>query len=265
VRALAALLMLAGGGFFAYDASAPLGYRDAGRVDTRDGIVVHDVSFVAPKLGRVRAYFVVPAGDGPFPAAVFLPGSNGSRDHMLEDAREVAKHGIAGLLPEPAGPVLTCDARERPTFVENVVLLRRSLDVLSTLPAVDRTRLGAVGFSYGAMVTATAAGVERRLRATVLESGRARYSTAAKEFCGATPALVRSLQSIDPAAWVGRSRAAILVQNGSRDPNTPRAEALGLAKAAHTRVRWYAAAHPLNERAFADRDAFLADKLGATR
>jgi dienelactone hydrolase len=261
MKALAALALLAGGGLFAYDASAPLGYRDAGAIDTREGIAVHDVSFVAPKLGRVRAYLVLPAGDGPFPAAVFLPGSNGTRDHLLEDARDVAEHGIAGLLPEPAGPVLTCDARERPTFVKNVVLLRRSLDVLSKLPNVDRTRLGAVGFSYGAMVTASAAGVEPRLRAIVLESGRAHHSTAAKQFCGATPALVRSLQAIDPAAWVGRTRAAVLVQNGSRDPNTPRAEALGLAKAARTSVRWYAATHPLNERAFADRDAFLADKL----
>src|SRR5215210_8193703 len=138
MTALAALVALAaGGGLFGYDTSRPLGYRDAGATDTRDGIVVRDVSFLAPKLGRVRAYLVLPAGDGPFPAAVFLPGSNGSRDHVLEDARDVAKHGVAGLAPDPAAPVLSCDARERPAFVKNVVLLRRSLDVLSSLRSID--------------------------------------------------------------------------------------------------------------------------------
>jgi hypothetical protein len=39
------------------------------------------------------------------------------------------------------------------------------------------------------------------------------------------------------------------------------AEALDLARAAHTKVHWYAASHPLNERAFADRAAFLVHEL----
>ena len=196
---------------------------------------------------------------------MWLPGSNGTRDHLLEDARTVAKRGIAGFLPQPAGPVLTCDSRERPTFAKNVVLLRRSIDVLSSLPTIDRSRLGAVGFSYGAMVTATAAGVEPRLRAVVLDSGRAHHSTAARQYCGATASMVKSLQAIDPVRWVGKSKAPILVQNGSRDSGTPRAEALALAKAARTTVKWYPALHALNERAFADRAAFLVARLQPTR
>jgi dienelactone hydrolase len=263
VRALLALALLAGGGLFSYDASVPLGWRDAGAVDTRDGITVRDVSFLAPKLGRVQAYLVVPAGGGPFPAVVWSPGSNGSRDYLVEDARALAKRGIAGLLPQPAGPVLSCGAlgRERAMYVRNVVLVRRSLDALAALPQVDGKRLGAVGFSYGAMVTATTAGVEPRLKAVVLDSGRAHHSTAVTQFCGARGAVVRALQAIDPARWIGKSRAHVLVQNGRSDTLTPRAEALALAKAAHTTVHWYAARHPLNERAFADRAAFLALEL----
>jgi dienelactone hydrolase len=265
VRTLLALAAgaLAAGGLFSYDASAPLRWRDAGVTDSRDGISVRDVSYLVPKLGRVSAYLVVPAGNGPFPAVVWSPGSNGSRDEMVEDARDAAKRGIAGLVPQPAGPVLSCTrlARERDTFVRNVVLVRRSLDALAALPQIDRGRLGAVGFSYGAMVTATTAGVEPRLKAVVLDSGRAHHSTAARQYCNAPARILAQLRTIDPERWVGRSKAAVLVQNGSRDPGTPRAEALGLAQAAHTTVHWYAARHPLNERAFADRVAFLAREL----
>jgi dienelactone hydrolase len=264
MRIALALIAVAAGGLFSYDPSAPLGWRDAGSVDTRDGITVRDVSFLAPGLGRVRAYLVLPAGDGPFPAVVWSPGSNGSRDYMTEDARAVAKRGIAGLLPDPAAPVLECSApaRERTMFVRNVVLLRRAVDALQSLRQIDRTRIGAVGFSYGAMVTATAAGVEPRLRAVVLDSGRGHHSTAMKQFCGKS---VPGLDAIDPVRWVGRSRAPVLVQNGTRDPVTPRAEALALARAAHTSVHWYPTPHPLNERAFADRAAFLVRHLGAKR
>src|SRR5207244_3693792 len=115
-------------------------------------------------------------------------------------------------------------------------------------------------------VTATTAGVEPRLKAVVLDSGRARHSGAIRQYCDtATPPVLRSLTAIDPERWVGKSRAATLVQNGSLDTGTPRAEALALAKAAHTSVHWYRARHPLNERAFADRETFLARHLVSTR
>ena len=259
MKALLAVVALAGGGLFGYDAAAPLDWRDVAAVDTRDGITVRDVSFRAPKLGRVDAYLVLPSGDGPFPAVVWMPGSNGSRDDHVEDARDVAKHGIASLLPQPDGPVLSCSrvARERATYVTNVVLLRRSLDALQSRPEVDRTRLGAVGFSYGAYVVGTGAGAEPRLKAVVLDSGAGRWSRATREFCKPSPQVLASLRAIDPQAWLGRSRAAVLIQNGTKDPLTRRTELQALAKIAHTKVRWYPAMHPLNEQAFADRTAFL--------
>jgi dienelactone hydrolase len=259
VKAALALAVLAAGGLFGYDASAPLGWRDIAATDTRDGITVRDVSFNAPKLGRVPAYLVLPPGDGPFPAVVWMPGSNGSRDDMVEDARDLAKHGVAALLPQPAGPVLSCTriGRERDLYVRNVVLVRRSLDALSALSQIDGTRLGAVGFSYGAFVVGTAAGAEPRLKAVVLDSGGGRWSRAAREFCTPPARIVTSLRAVDPVTWVAKSKAPLLIQNGSRDPLTRRAELATLARAAHTTVRYYAALHPLNEKAYADRAAFL--------
>jgi dienelactone hydrolase len=263
VKALLALAAVAAGGLFGYDAAAPLGWRDVAATDTRDGITVRDVSFVAPKLGRVPAYLVLPSGDGPFPAVVWMPGSNGSRDDMVEDARDLAKRGVAALLPQPAAPVLSCSriARERDLYVRNVVLVRRSLDALSALPQIDGTRLGAVGFSYGAFLVGSAAGAEPRLKAVVLDSGGGRWSRAAREFCSPPARIVTSLRAVDPMTWIGKSKAPVLIQNGSRDPLTRRAELAALANAAHTTVHYYAALHPLNEKAFADRAAFLTKQL----
>ena len=267
MRAALALVAVAAGGLFGYDASAPLGWRDVGATDTRDGITVRDVSFNAPRLGRVAAYLVLPPGDGPFPAAVWMPGSRGTREDLVEDARDLAARGVAGLLPQPAGPVLSCPraGREREMYVRNVVLVRRAVDALAALPQIDADRVGAVGFSYGAYVVGSAAGAEPRLKAVVLDSGGGRWSRTVRELCRAPARVVASLRPIDPVAWIGRSKASVLIQNGSRDPLTRRAELAELAKTAHTRVRYYDALHPLNERAYADRAAFLARELTPSR
>src|SRR5512137_3110804 len=55
---------------FDYDRSAPLDLREAG-VQDRGGVKVHDISYASPKGGRVPAYLVVPAGKGPFAAAIW--------------------------------------------------------------------------------------------------------------------------------------------------------------------------------------------------
>jgi dipeptidyl aminopeptidase/acylaminoacyl peptidase len=49
-----------------------------------------------------------------------------------------------------------------------VVGRRRALDVLAKLRGADRKRVAAVGFSYGAAITATLAGVDHRLRGAVI-------------------------------------------------------------------------------------------------
>jgi dienelactone hydrolase len=159
--------------------------------------------------------------------------------------------------------VLSCPriGRERETYIRNVVLVRRALDALASLPQIDASRLGAVGFSYGAYVTGSAAGADPRLQAVALDSGAGRWSRVAREFCRPSAQVVASLRAIDPLAWIGRSRATVLIQNGTHDPLTRRAELAALARAAHTSVRYYPATHQLNARAYADRAAFLVREL----
>ena len=71
------------GGVFSYDASAPLGYVDRGRVNTHDSLLaVRDVSFTSGGR-RVDGYLVVPPGRGRRPAVVFVHGSGGDRTELL--------------------------------------------------------------------------------------------------------------------------------------------------------------------------------------
>jgi hypothetical protein len=79
---------------------------------------------------------------------------------------------------------------------------------------------------------------------------------------------VRAMGFTDAARYVPLARpAALLVQNGTRDTLRPRAELQALHRLASAPkvTRWYAALHQLNAQATADRDAFLAAKLGLAR
>ena len=54
---------------------------------------------------------------------------------------------------------------------QTVLDVRRGVDLLTIRPDVDPKRVGLVGFSLGALLGAVAAGVEPRIKATVLVSG----------------------------------------------------------------------------------------------
>lgn len=241
---------------FAYAGSPAV--RDNGVSDTRDGIVVRDLS-----LGAQQAYLVLPAGDGPFPAVVWSPGSNGTRDDQLEDARDLAKQGVAGLTLTRPRDGLTCTKRDPALIVGGVVFVRRALDALSARPEIDRARLGYVGFSWGGDLGAILAGVDARPRAVVLDSATPYISRVNGSYCRGGRAyapVVTALRALDPVRFVTHAAPTrLLIQNGTLDHLRPRAEVLELHRAASRPkvTRWYIAGHPLNERAVSDRTAFL--------
>ncbi len=245
---------------FAYAGSVAV--RDNGVVDTRDGIVVRDLS-----LGAQQAYLVLPAGEGPFPAVVWSPGLNGTRDHQIEDARDLAKQGVAGLTLSRPRDGLTCTKRDPGLVVAGVVFTRRALDALAARPEVDATRLGYVGFSWGAELGGILAGVDPRAKAVVLDSAAPYISRVNAGLCNrgrAYAPTVRALRALDPVRFVRHAAPAqLLIQNGTRDRLRPRPEVEELHRAATSpkTTRWYAAGHPLNEQAFSDRAAFLLAQL----
>jgi hypothetical protein len=119
-------------------------------------------------------------------------------------------------------------------------------------------------------VTAALAGVDHRLRAAAIQSGRAHLSAPIGAFCRGrlTPkalrAYIRAYSAIDPVHHVGRAApVSLLFQNGTRDPISPPADVAALVRAASApkEARGYDSGHDLNDLARADLDAWLEEKL----
>jgi cephalosporin-C deacetylase-like acetyl esterase len=158
-------------GLFDYDRSAPLGFRDRGRINHGYPIAVRDVSYASPKGGRVPGYLIVPPGRGRHPAVIYMHGSGGTRlDFVVPGTWMAARGAVALTIASPAARSREAAAagtrsleRQRDLTVQNVVDLRRAVDLLRSLPKVDPNRIAYVGYSAGARTGAILAGVEHRI------------------------------------------------------------------------------------------------------
>ena len=238
---------------FAYDRHEAFDYVDKGVVNRNYPIKIHDVSFASSRSGRVHAYLAVPPGKGPFPAVIWAHGSGVTRNDLLLQATWFASRGAISLVPDDPferNPQLNfaSDARQRAAIVQQVVDLRRAVDLLQSRRDVAKRRVAFTGLSFGAIQGAFLAGSEPRIKAFDLQSGRG-----------------RSLgPGLDPRVWIRRSRAHFFIQNGLHDQVVPRAQLQALARAAPQPkiVRWYEAPHGLNNRAIHDQLRWLAKELG---
>lgn len=246
---------------FSYDKHRPLALR-LGRENTFDGGARQSLSFDAGH-GRASAYWTHPAGDGRWPVVLFSPGSDGDASAQLQSAERLARVGIASLQVAQPARLVTCRAAaDVRTFVNYVVGRRRALDLLPRLRGADPGRVAAVGFSFGAAVSATLAGVDRRVGTVALQSGRAHLSAPIGAFCHSTK-YARAYGVIDPFRFVGASKATFLLQNGRRDPISPERDIAALVAAIHApkEQRWYDADHELDDEARGDLDGWLAKRL----
>lgn len=260
---------------FAYDADAPLGLVDRGRANADYPLAVRDISFRAGAY-VVQGYLVLPPGRARLPAAVYVHGSGGTREQLLAQATWVAARGAVALAitaPSTEAPFDTTLSDletlrvERDVAVADVVAVRRALDVLAAHPRVDAKRLGLVGWSAGARTGAIAAGVDPRLHAVVLMSGGAAPVAAYTE--GLPVELkaeaTRLLSDVDPLAYIGRAKGALLLQDGGGDEVVPRAalEALAAAAPPQAEIQWYERApHELTVASYRRQLDWLEEHLG---
>ena len=277
--ALAAAALVAGCGGsgsdpLADDHGVPLALEH-GATTERDGVRVEEISYASGD-DRVEAYLDSPRkADEKLPAALFLHGSGDDRTEQLDTAFALAKRGAIAMTitapsrgkAAPAGATGEDLVRwQGGTIAEDVVAVRRAFDVLVADDRVDDERLGLVGWSMGGRLASIVAGVDDRVRATVLMSvGAAPLEAYVEGAPAELEDVVReALEPIDPLSHVGDATGAVLVQAGRQDSIVPRAalEAVIDAAPEGTKVEWYPADHALNDQARSDRLDWLSGELG---
>jgi dienelactone hydrolase len=146
---------------------------------------------------RIQAYLYRPPGNGPFPLIIYNHGSRENREReswpFSYVGRILLQSGYAVLVPERRGygrsDGLTFSeemrqsigrrgaAVESPHFVGRLQAesddVLSALDFITTLPFVDRGRLGIMGWSFGGIVTMFAVSRSSAFRAAVDQAGGA--------------------------------------------------------------------------------------------
>ncbi|HEX7181482.1 MAG TPA: acetylxylan esterase [Thermoanaerobaculia bacterium] len=268
---------------FEYDTKAPLDFQEAS-AEEREGVVIRDVSYASPKGGRVTAYLVTPKGKGPFPGVLFMHGMPGGRNRMLSRAVRYARAGAVGLAIDAPfsrrkteGISLTFTEKDRDDQIQLIVDLRRGVDLLASRPEVDPARIAYVGASYGGAMGGLLAGVEKRVKAYVLEvgdGGLISHFSGEDDHGGPLQSRLpkerrerwlAAMEPIEPTRWIGRAApSALLFQSGRQDDLVPPADARRYHEAGSQpkTVKWYDSGHSLPEQAIEDQLAWLRERIG---
>ena len=276
---------------YTYDAARPLDTKLT-LVGRQDGAAIYDLDYASPIAGRVTGFLVVPDGPGlepPFAGIVFGHWGPGNRTEFLSEATLYAAAGAVSVLidypwvrPEPnrraQGRGLKEPQKDRDSWTQAVVDLRRAFDLLESRKDVDRARLGYVGHSYGAQWGAALSAVDKRMKATVLVGGvpdqeclmngpdpdmRAMTAAHTKEEYDAYLALNRPFDAIRAIGFA--APVPLLFQFARHESSFTEADMKRYYEAASAPkdIRWYETGHDLNDlRTLADRAAWLGPKLG---
>ena len=270
---------------FDYDQKASLSVKEIG-VEHRGDTAIHDITYASPKGGLVPAYLVVPKGKGPFAAIIWghwywdnSPMRN--RRQFLDEAVALAQAGVVSLLTD--GPVARSghvqskdplNEQQTLDLVQQVVDMRRGVDLLLSRKDVDPKRIAYVGHSYNAGVGAILSGVDRRFKAFVLMAGTLsdEVNQKSKEYqefrqkIGPEKfdAFVAKYSYLDEGKYVSHAAPAfVFLQYATQEKFlTPeRAREYEKVVSEPKRFKIYDAPHALNAEARRDRIAFLTEQL----
>ncbi|MDQ1256429.1 MAG: hypothetical protein QG656_1025, partial [Candidatus Hydrogenedentes bacterium] len=139
---------------------------EIGPAEDKEGYSQADLRFTGNEGDRIEATLTVPKGGGPFPAIVTLHGHGGNRFKVHDPeteyrgfAADYARRGFVTLSPTLGH----C------TYAANQLWnLMRLVDVVETLPSVDRDRIGVAGLSMGGEWTMWLAVCDLRIKAAVV-------------------------------------------------------------------------------------------------
>jgi dienelactone hydrolase len=270
---------------FDYDKSAPLNIKHVG-LQRRATATVYDITYDSPKGGVVPAYLVVPKGRGPFAAVVWghwywENSSMRNRRQFLDEAIALAPSGVVSLLTD--GPIARpgyvkskepLDERDALEFLQQVIDMRRGVDLLLARRDVDPKRIAFVGHSYNAGVGALLSGLDRRFKAFVLMAGStsdevSQRSKGFQEFRQKVgpeklDAFVAKYYYLDQGKFISHAAPAVIfLQYGSRDSgiSAEMAREFAAVVSEPKQFKLYDAEHNLNAEARRDRIHFLVEQL----
>jgi dienelactone hydrolase len=237
--------------------------------ETRGEAVLHDVRFTGADGRDIAAYVVTPATGSPQAGVLFLHwlGDDfSSRDEFVAEAVKLAASGVQSMLisqhfpwsEQPVDP-----EHDRVAIGLQVRTIRRALTLLA---ADDMTRLAMVGHDYGAMYAILMASVDTRVDALVGMTPDATWANWFVTYFHVADgdAYAQAMADLDPATRISDVTAPILLQFGTTDTfvSTDAIQALTSASPGGTSVNRYDTGHRLDDRARADRDAWLLERLG---
>ena len=161
---------------FEYNATAPLDVKELS-VESRGNATVHDITYASPSGGAVPAYLVVPKANGKFGAILWghwmMPGSPMSnKKEFLDEAVALAPAGVVSLLID--APQAREGFKPGPSsaiIAQQVIDLRRGMDLLLSRSDVDPRRIAYVGHSWNTGTGAILDAVDKRFAAFVFMSG----------------------------------------------------------------------------------------------
>ena len=266
---------------FDYDYDAPLSVTE-NSVQRESEYTLYDIHYDSPKGGNVPAYLLLPEGSGPFAGLILMHGSSGSRESLLPFAKDLVLTGATVLtISGPSARTPNRDwihftPQDREQQIQLISDLRRGVDLLIQHAGVDPSRIGYVGYSYGAAMGGLVAGVEHRIKAYGLmvgDGGLVNHFTDNGQPLGWLENLsssdrevwLHAMNPIEPINFVGQaSPSALFFQNARRDSLVAEEDALEYQAAGSEpkRVEWYDSDHGLPPQAYSDMVDWLAGQIG---
>ena len=195
------------------------------------------------------------------------------RTQFEEEAKEMARGGAVCLSIETLWSdrdffLKRTQEDDMQNSMEEVVNIRRAMDLLLSQPNVNTQRFGYVGHDFGGMYGVLAGSLDQRPTHYVIMASTPRFSDwylYLPRLEGETrEAFIRQMSEIDPITHIaGLSPAEVFFQFATDDFHVPkeRAEEFFAAAKYPKEMKWYEAKHGLNEQATHDRKAWLKQKL----
>jgi dienelactone hydrolase len=244
--------------------------------ETAGGVTVTDLTFEATNVAPTEAYLVANASGEPGPGIIWFHwyergNPTSSRLQFLDEARLLAASGATSLLIQGTFPWdkdPESIAHDVPAVEAEVRMLRTALTLIATRPEVNPENLAVVGHDFGGMYQSVFFGADHHLDALVLMAPTARWADWFYRYWQISDSeadYLAAMAPLDPVTWLPEADGRpVLLQFASNDQYVPEAiademtDAVGITAARRT----YVADHYLNDEAWAERDAWLAENLG---